>query len=171
MKLQEYLQVLTEARTAKQLPRDLVSSLTKKGYDVDEIQMTHDHEIKFTKKIRDKKLWKTSDRSQEAIDELAEWAQRKLDFIDKHDLFCIFSYGDGDYAYFSFKNKMIYDWSHEGGEFYGMVSPKIFKMRKPIHYKKWLEDYGASQEKPRVVGKQNRMISKLRQKIYARYKR
>jgi len=65
------------------------------------------------------------------------WAAIMLTAITKYKLFAILAYGNGDTAWYSFRDKKIYDFNHELGLF--NIKPHR-QMHRPVLYKQWANE-------------------------------
>ena len=127
--IENYLQelYLKESIQFKKLPKDLLNTMRKHKefqymHSVDEIDKLHNDEMKFFH------------------DKLKE-SKEELNLIKIKKLYCILNYGNGDTAWYSFKDKKVYDWGHEGNSFYPLSDKKSKnRLWKPVLYKQWMKD-------------------------------
>lgn len=142
--INEYLQYLQESYNSKALPKDLIKAMRDNNIfhsmqDVDKIDKLHKAEISF---FHDQ--LKQATRSKKKDPEWFRMVKDELALIKSKKLYCILNYGNGDTAWFSFKDKKIYDWGHEGNSFYPIKSPEFPSGKKrcwsPTSYKQWIKD-------------------------------
>ncbi len=65
------------------------------------------------------------------------WAKEMLKIIKDYKLFGILAYGNGDTAWYSFRDKKVYDFNHELGLF--NIKPNR-QMHRPAPYKQWANE-------------------------------
>ena len=157
--INQYLDFLQESTNIKNFPKDLINYMLEyemfnhenkipKTYSqaLKSIDFVHKQQIEMFNSFITGKNWTHKEVEKWNIDleEEASFAKKGLDFIKKMNLYCIFSYGNGDYAYFSFKDKKVYDHGHEGNGFYPIKYPEFpFEKKRcwpPTPYKQWLKD-------------------------------
>lgn len=70
-----------------------------------------------------------------------QWTSANTAIRNKLKLYPIFAYGNGDYAWYSFTNGKVYDYSHDFDGFSGYLSSEHRKYQKQVHppmtYKMW----------------------------------
>ena len=124
--MNNYLTLLLEQATNKSLPSDLIQYLVRRLYPS---MYSGTHQVKDVMKTnKDLLIWLKHDR-------------RAMPFQKSKDLFGIFSYGNGDSAWYSFRDKKVYDFNHELGIFNPQATPiqrKELWMAQP--YKQWIRD-------------------------------
>jgi hypothetical protein len=104
---EQYLQEIqgNKYKTIKELPSNIVSDITKIN------------KKNLLTKIYDSGwYWINSDDTNDK--------NMNLKFISKYDLCPIFSYSNGDYAWYSFSNKKVYDYNHELNTFNDLAAGK-----------------------------------------------
>jgi len=124
--LENYLHELNSQYTSKDLPRDLVDALLKDIYpprdktikNINDMDSEHDHELKYLNNI-------------------------SLKFIDVMNLRWIYTYWNGDSAWYSFKDKKVYDYNHELEEFNDYKRKNDIKLNHAIFYKNWIQEVEA----------------------------
>lgn len=137
-KLEEMIQHLQEKAMVKNLPEDLISLL-----------MWAYEDRGYYRKAKLKHIEKTNKDAYGWIKPPKKYSISKdtkmnLAFIKTNDLIGIYHYGNGDYAWFSFKNNNIHDFNHELNTF-NELAVKEKRAKKshlwmPYNYKKWMID-------------------------------
>lgn len=62
-----------------------------------------------------------------------EWTPLNKRVKEKLKLYPIFSYGNGDYAWYSFADSRVYDYSHDFNGFSGYLPPDQKKYQRQVH--------------------------------------
>ena len=117
-------QYILEQESINNLPPDLVSFLLTKLYPAN---WKGKHTIKDI---------------EDAHNNAMEWTdKRHASFIKSLKLYGVFSYVNGDSAWYSFKNKKVYDYNHSMYQFNDQMSGQDKKNGWPaVNYKQWMKD-------------------------------
>ena len=131
--LSEYLRLIQENEEfnkARLLPKDLVELLMKHLYPT----RYGKNKIKNTNDID-----KESEEIYQWLDNDKQHSKSNVKFYNDMKLYAIYSYWNGDSAFYSFRDKKIYDFNHELGAFNEVVKGDP-KLTKPAPYKQWIQD-------------------------------
>ena len=70
--------------------------------------------------------------------------KKSLEFIDSQKLYWIYPYGNGDSAWYSIKDKKIYDWNHELGAFNALLKNHkenyVSRLSDDVDYQTWMDE-------------------------------
>jgi hypothetical protein len=99
--------------------------IRNKPYTVSDIKTTNRNAHQMVQSPKDKK-----------------WSALNINVIRKLKLVGIYSYGNGDYAWYSLANGRVYDMNHDIGDFSGFLSKENIKYKNqlwpPMPFNQWV---------------------------------
>ena len=140
--LESIVSWIRESMSVSKLPKDLVNSLLTELYPKDRKGSYSIKDIeRENKEAREWFNYKRKDLYGKLDPEEIKNMKDQEDFTNKNKLIGIYSYINGDTAWFSFKDKKVYDFNHEIGKFNDIIDHEfIKKVESSVHYKQWIKD-------------------------------